>query len=82
MLVSGFSDVDLAGCIDDRQFTGGLAIFMGSNLISWSARKQPMVSRSSSEEEYKVIANAMVEIMWVQTLLSELGVSHPPVASL
>jgi hypothetical protein len=44
MLVSGFSDTDLAGCVDDRRSTGGFAIFLGSNLVSWSARKQPTVS--------------------------------------
>jgi hypothetical protein len=50
--------------------------------VSWSARKQPTVSRSSTEAEYNAIANVIVEIMWVQTLLNELGIPHPPVASL
>jgi hypothetical protein len=58
MLISGFSDADWAGSIDDRRFTGGFAIFLGSNLVSWSARKQPTVSRSSTEAEYKAVANA------------------------
>ena len=42
-LVSAFSDADWAGCSDDRKSTGGFAIFLGSNLISWSARKQATV---------------------------------------
>jgi hypothetical protein len=56
--LSAFSDEDWAGCLDDKRFTGGFAIFVGPNLVSWSARKQATVSRSSTEAEYKSLANA------------------------
>lgn len=80
MMVSAFSDADWAGCVDDHHSTGGFAVFLGPNLISWCARKQPMVSRSSTEVEYKSLANATAELMWVQKLLTELKIDHPATA--
>jgi hypothetical protein len=76
-VVSAFSDADWAGCSNDRKSTGGHAIFFGSNLIFWSTKKHPIVSHSSTEDEYKSMANAVTEVMWLQSLLKELQISTP-----
>ena len=49
--------------------------------MSWSSKKQPTVSRSSTEAEYKALANGAAEAMWIDTLLQELGViwQHVPI---
>ena len=59
---------------------GGFVVFLGSNLVSWQAKKQATLSRSSTEAEYKSLANATAEAMWVETLLDELGIYRPHVS--
>ncbi|KAJ0857667.1 putative RNA-directed DNA polymerase [Helianthus annuus] len=72
--VQAYSDSDWAGCPVDRRSTGGFAVYLGSNLISWTARKQRTVSRSSTESEYKAIADTVAELIWLKSLLQELGI--------
>nr|KAJ0193033.1 hypothetical protein LSAT_V11C800391760 [Lactuca sativa] len=75
--VLGYSDVDWAHCLETRRSTYGYSIFLGGNLISWSAKKQPTVSRSSFESEYRAMATAAAEIIWLTNLLRELRALLP-----
>lgn len=51
-------------------------------MISWSASKQTTVSGSSTEAEYKSLANATAEVTWIRKLLDELGIAYPMAACL
>jgi hypothetical protein len=72
-----FLNSNWASCPDDRCPTSSYCVLLGKNLLSWSSKKQPTVSHSSTESEYKAIANASAELVWIQTLLDELGIVSP-----
>nr|XP_028955049.1 uncharacterized protein LOC114823790 [Malus domestica] len=69
-----YSDADWAGCPGTRRSTTGFCIFLGDNLISWCAKKQRTVSRSSAEAEYRALAFACADSIWIAGLLRELRV--------
>nr|GEW12498.1 uncharacterized mitochondrial protein AtMg00810-like isoform X1 [Tanacetum cinerariifolium] len=72
-----FSDADwleIQMIDDDRRSTGEFAIYLCSNIISWTARKQRTISCSSPKAEYKDLADTVIELTWIQALLNELGI--------
>ncbi|CAL9023794.1 unnamed protein product, partial [Prunus brigantina] len=75
--VSAYSDADWAGDITTRRSTTGFVVFLGSNPISWQSKKQGSVSRSSTEAEYRALANASAEVAWIRQILADLHVFLP-----
>ena len=67
-----YTDADWGGCPDTRRSTSGYCVYLGDNLVSWSAKRQPTLSRSSAEAEYRGVANVVSESCWLRNLLLEL----------
>jgi histone deacetylase 1/2 len=70
-----YNDTDWATNQDDRRSIFGSCIYFGSNLVSWSSKKQPLVSMSSTKAEYRSMANTTADLLWIQSLLQELMLS-------
>lgn len=64
-----FSDSDWAACMDSRRSVTGYVLLLGSSTVTWKSKKQSIVSRSSSEAEYRALASTASEIMWLVHLL-------------
>ncbi|KAM2975746.1 hypothetical protein FF1_001874 [Malus domestica] len=76
--ITAYADADYAGDPNDRRSTGGYCIFLGSNLISWSSKKQRGVSRSSTEAEYRQLAYTAATLSWFRNLFHDLHLYLTP----
>ncbi|KAK3009342.1 hypothetical protein RJ639_013424 [Escallonia herrerae] len=51
-----YTDADYGGSLTDRRSTSGYCTFLGGNLVTWRSKKQLVVARSSSEAEFRSMA--------------------------
>ncbi|KAI0505062.1 hypothetical protein KFK09_016019 [Dendrobium nobile] len=66
-----FADADWASDSADRKSVSGFCTFLGKNLISWSVKKQITVAKSSTEAEYRALAAATSDVIWLRRLLTD-----------
>ncbi|GJU43423.1 putative RNA-directed DNA polymerase [Tanacetum coccineum] len=70
-----YADSDWAKCPKTRKSIFGYCVFLNGCLISWKSKKQATLSKSSTEAEYRSIASASCEIIWIQNFLKDLKVN-------
>ncbi|RVW74617.1 Retrovirus-related Pol polyprotein from transposon TNT 1-94 [Vitis vinifera] len=59
-----FSDSDYAGDLDDRKNTSGYIFMMGTGVVSWSSKKKPIVTLSSTKAEFVVATACACQAIW------------------
>ena len=74
LTIQAYSDADWAGDPTDRRSTTEYCFLLDDSLISWRSKKQIVVTRSSTEVEYRALTATTAELIWLRWLLQDLGV--------
>ena len=70
--LEGYYDADYASDYDTRKSTTSYAFSLGSKVITWCRKRQPIVSLSTIEAEYRASIMAAQESTWLVQLLENL----------
>ncbi|KAL0554366.1 hypothetical protein IC582_008285 [Cucumis melo] len=74
LVLSSYFDADWVGDLTNQRSTTGYYFYLGDSLISYHSKKQSVVSRFSTISEYRALADATVELLWLRWLLADMGV--------
>ncbi|XP_070020635.1 secreted RxLR effector protein 161-like [Nicotiana sylvestris] len=80
--IKAYSDSDWAACVESRRTVSGFYITLGGSPISWKSKKQPTISLSSAEAEYRALKKVVAEVSWLVRILDDLGLhvsAHVPI---
>jgi hypothetical protein len=70
--LTGYTDSDWAGSVDDWKSTTGYVFSLGTGAVSWASKKQHVVSLSSIEAEYRAATKGACEAVWLRRILGDL----------
>lgn len=72
-ILEAFSDSDYAGDLNSRRSTSSYALFLSDTVISWSSKKQPVVTLSTTEAEFVAAAGCACQVIWIRRILEAIG---------
>lgn len=67
-----YTDSDYAGDLEDRKSTSGFLFMLSSGAVSWSSKKQPIVTLSTTEAEFIAAASCACQAVWLKRVLEKL----------
>ena len=68
-----YTDSDYAGDIGDRKSTSGYVFLLSDEGVSWSPKRQPVVTLSTTEAELVAAASCACQGVWMRRVLEKLG---------
>jgi len=71
--MTGYTDSDWAGSINDMKSTSGYAFSLGSIIFSWALKKQATVAQSIAEAEYVATIEASSQVVWLRKIFDDMG---------
>ena len=72
--IVGYTDSDLAGCVDDRKSTSGYIFMLAGGAISWKSKKQTLVASSTMQAEFVACYAASTHAVWLRNLVTGLRI--------
>ncbi|MBW0513918.1 hypothetical protein O181_053633 [Austropuccinia psidii MF-1] len=69
--IKAYSDTNWGNCQQTRRLVTGYLATFNNSLILWKTRKQPSVSFSTAEAEYKAVCDLTSELLWLRQWFQE-----------
>nr|GEW66392.1 putative RNA-directed DNA polymerase [Tanacetum cinerariifolium] len=67
-----YTDCDYARDLDDRKSTPGYVFLLNSGVVSWSSKKQLIVTLSTTEAEFVAAASCACQAVWLRRIMEYL----------
>ena len=68
----GYTYSDYAGDLDDRKSTSGYLFSSAGGVVSWSSKKQPVVTLSTTEAEFVAASFYATQCVWMRRILEQI----------